>query len=712
MKVCSESVCCSPRSPEAAPLQPWRGHERRGPAHISCPPTRTHRELVAFRSQGDELVGVLFLPQSMRPAPTLIVCHGAGEFKENYYELCEYLAAQGMVALAPDMRGHGQSGGKRFHVEMRQWVADIQASIDFLLTRSEVDGARIGAFGLSSGGTAILEASLVDARLKALVALDATVRDSMPRVMSWIVKGLLMAGRIKQGFTGEPWRVPLTKMSAVPIVASDPGINERFYANPRALEAFRAFPLPGAEQSFFVDTLTRADQITAPTLVLWGADDHLDPPETGRLLFTALTCKKQLHIIPGNGHAGHLDQHRAKVFKLTADWALENMTGESVMACNSRSVSATNVKFIEGEAAQKLRREEKWKLLSPFLKQHGHEGIAYATLQEGLEYFIDSKGYIAYTRIEHPVFARKAKRITFSDPICAPEDLPQLIYKFLALDPRAAFGVISQECAEVLRPVGFKVNCIGYEPVIPIQTYNTKGNWRELDLIKRARNEARREGLTIREEDGASLRRRKEELAAVSAQWIASKPINDREIWLYARRPIFDDEEDVRKFVAYDKAGKVAGFVFYDPMYRAGTVFGYSANIVRCDERRFGRLATAVHMEAIEQFKAEGKESFNLLLAPFAKLNDGKYNDDWGARLFLTLTARFGNHLYNFRGLAFHKSKYRGAKKPIYCASKSCFPSGDIYLAFASAGVADGYLSTLGRLLQGMITANKRSKAD
>src|SRR5260370_24121425 len=95
---------------------------------------------------------------------------------------------------------------------------------------------------------------------------------------------------------------------------------------------------------------------------------------------------------------------------------------------------------------------------------------------------------------------------------------------------------------------------------------------------------------------------------------------------LFRSRPVFDQEEDVRKFVAYDKEGRVAGFVFYDPMYREGKVFGYSANISRCDERRFGRLATAIHMAAIEKFRGEGKEILNLLLAPFVKLDRGKYN--------------------------------------------------------------------------------------
>jgi lysylphosphatidylglycerol synthetase-like protein (DUF2156 family) len=406
-----------------------------------------------------------------------------------------------------------------------------------------------------------------------------------------------------------------------------------------------------------------------------------------------------------------MSRNRVNILALTADWALGKPQDESRLARGSQTLRRAKVRIIEGEAANRLGQEEKWELLSPFLTQHGREGIAYATLQAGMEYFIGETGYIAYTRVQHPLIARRPKRIAFSDPICAPEDLPALLSSFLARDERAAFCVISEECAGVLRPMGFKVNCIGSEPLLPIQTYNTKGNWKELDLIKRARNEAQREGITIREEDGAALRLHEQELKALSARWISSKKINDREIWLYARRPIFDHEEGVRKFVAYDAEGRMAGFVFYDPMFRDGQVFGYSANIVRCDEQRFGRLATAMHMEAMEKFKAEGKESLNLLLAPFANLDGGNYNDDWGAKLFFKLSARFGNHLYNFKGLSFHKSKYRGQERPLYYASNSCLPSSDIGLAFASAGLTDGYLATFGKLIRGMLPAGRNGKS-
>jgi lysylphosphatidylglycerol synthetase-like protein (DUF2156 family) len=359
-------------------------------------------------------------------------------------------------------------------------------------------------------------------------------------------------------------------------------------------------------------------------------------------------------------------------------------------------------KIIQGAEAKSLDRQQKWTLLSPFLKRYGKEALSYSTLQEGMEYFINPMGYLAFTSVFHPVFARKGRRIVLSDPICADEDLPRLVRAFLDFAPRAAFVVVSERCTGLLREMGFKANCIGYEPEIPIQTYNTQGNWKELDLIKRAHNEAKREGIVIREES-AIEQVGKSQLNEVSGKWIARKKVNDREIWIYARRAVFEREEDVRKFVAYDRDGRIAGFVFYDPMYRDGRVFGYAACIARCDEERFGRLATAVNMVAAEKFKQEGKEVLNLCLAPFVKLEDGKYNDDRATNLFFRVSERFGDNIYNFKGLSFNKAKYRGVEKSLYFVSNNPMPSNDVYLAFLSSDITRSYFSTMGRLLAGMV---------
>lgn len=286
---------------------------------------KMYRETVVLRSLGDALAGVLFLPESASPSPALIVCHGAGEFKEHYFELCERLAERGVASLAIDMHGHGESEGERFYVDMRQWVADIRAAIYFLSAHPRIDGDKIGAFGLSSGGTAILEAALVEPKLKALVALDATVRNSMPWPFALVLQLLIFLGKIKKHLTKKDLRLPIAKLFNGIRFASDPEIDQKIRSDPRTREAYMAFPLPGAAQSFFVDTIKRVAQIAIPTLILWGEDDQLDSPETAQMLFDALICKKELHIIPGNGHVGHLDRNRDKVFALTADWALANL---------------------------------------------------------------------------------------------------------------------------------------------------------------------------------------------------------------------------------------------------------------------------------------------------------------------------------------------------------------------------------------------------
>lgn len=283
------------------------------------------RQVVKFRSLQEELVGMLFCPERPGTFPALIICHGAGEFKENYFDLCTCLAEQGVAALALDMHGHGESGGERFHVNMDEWVADVRAAVEFLSGHPRVGSGRIGAFGLSSGGTAILEAALVEPRLKALVALDATVRNSMPWIFAALLKLLIFFGRLKKQLTKKELRLSLLKMMEGVRMAADPDVEKSLRSNPRSVEAFKMFPLPGAAHSFFVNTIERVSRITIPTLVLWGEEDQLDPPETARLLYNALMCKKQLHIIPGNGHVGHLDRNREQVFALTANWALENL---------------------------------------------------------------------------------------------------------------------------------------------------------------------------------------------------------------------------------------------------------------------------------------------------------------------------------------------------------------------------------------------------
>ncbi len=279
---------------------------------------------LSLTSRGDSLSAVLFKPAGAPPFPALVICHGALEYKEHFFELGAYLAERGVLSLIPDMHGHGESGGERFHVDMAEWVPDVQAAISYVEALAEVDAKRIGAFGFSSGGTAVFEAAMIDARIKFLIGLDATVRDSLSSGEALVFKTLNTIGVFKRAVTGKELRLSMAKMAETLRVASDPQINDEITKDPRLIEAYSAYPLPGAYQCFFVDTLKRVDKITVPTLVMHGEEDKLDPPETARLLFAALTCEKRLEMLPGSGHVGIKDIQKQRVMALTAEWVLNH----------------------------------------------------------------------------------------------------------------------------------------------------------------------------------------------------------------------------------------------------------------------------------------------------------------------------------------------------------------------------------------------------
>jgi pimeloyl-ACP methyl ester carboxylesterase len=221
------------------------------------------------------------------------------------------------------MHGHGQSGGERYYVQISDWVADIRAAIDVLPKYPQIDPARIGALGLSSGGTAILEAAIVEPRLKTLIALAPTVCNSLSLGHSILFKLMALLGGIKRGLTGRDLRIPLIHMAKGVRFVADPEINRSVLARIEKEKPY--LPLPGGTQSFLVDTIKRVGKITVPVLIIWGEKDEVDPLATGRLLYDTLKCKKTLEIIPGNGHATHLDRDHEKVFALAASWASENL---------------------------------------------------------------------------------------------------------------------------------------------------------------------------------------------------------------------------------------------------------------------------------------------------------------------------------------------------------------------------------------------------
>jgi len=130
--------------------------------------------------------GVLYIPE-VTPAPTLIVCHGFDKrgFKgyKIFSQLAEAACSNGFVSLTFDFRSCGESTGKFDYGWGEQ--KDLQAAIDYLATRKEVNSNSIYVVGHSLGGAVALYVAQRDKRIKG-VALWATPHDHAYNVKKFI----------------------------------------------------------------------------------------------------------------------------------------------------------------------------------------------------------------------------------------------------------------------------------------------------------------------------------------------------------------------------------------------------------------------------------------------------------------------------------------------------------------------------------------------
>ena len=116
---------------------------------------------VTFRTDdGVTLAGTWYEP-STRTGPAVVFIHMLGRTRHDWDAVAAALAAQGIGALAFDLRGHGESQGTRPAEEgYAAFVQDVAAARRYVATRGDVLPARIALAGASIGANlAMLQAA-------------------------------------------------------------------------------------------------------------------------------------------------------------------------------------------------------------------------------------------------------------------------------------------------------------------------------------------------------------------------------------------------------------------------------------------------------------------------------------------------------------------------------------------------------------------------
>ena len=119
-------------------------------------------EIEAF--DGNTIPALLFRPHGDGPFPAVLSIHGGPEAQERpgyaYRGFYQFLLSRGIAVLAPNIRGssgYGKSYQKLIHGDLGgDDVKDFEACVEYLRSLPWVRNDRIGVFGGSYGGFAVL----------------------------------------------------------------------------------------------------------------------------------------------------------------------------------------------------------------------------------------------------------------------------------------------------------------------------------------------------------------------------------------------------------------------------------------------------------------------------------------------------------------------------------------------------------------------------
>ncbi|HYP02648.1 MAG TPA: dienelactone hydrolase family protein [Pyrinomonadaceae bacterium] len=131
-------------------------------------------EMVEFKSNGATAAGYLAVPESGTGAGVIVIQEWWG-LVPHIKGVCERFAAEGFVALAPDLY-HGRSttspdeaGKLMMALDIERTERDLRGAIEYLLAHEATEGARVGTVGFCMGGALSLYAASKNAQVGACV---------------------------------------------------------------------------------------------------------------------------------------------------------------------------------------------------------------------------------------------------------------------------------------------------------------------------------------------------------------------------------------------------------------------------------------------------------------------------------------------------------------------------------------------------------------
>ena len=253
------------------------------------------------------------------PAAHVAVVHGYAEHLGRYSELVRALNDAGYSVHLFDCRGHGQSGGKRAHVDaFEEYLSDLELFL--ARVHEQANGAPVFLLGHSHGGL-IAARYLLD---KPEAVRGAVFSSPYFRLKLQVPALKLMAGKLMARILPS---LPMKNELKAEQLTRDVAIQNATRADP----LYQQIATPGwftASTAAQEIVLQRATEFVTPFLLLQGGADPIADPAAGREFFEHATSKdKQQKQYDGLLHELFHEPERAMVFKDLVGWLDDRARG-------------------------------------------------------------------------------------------------------------------------------------------------------------------------------------------------------------------------------------------------------------------------------------------------------------------------------------------------------------------------------------------------
>jgi len=245
-----------------------------------------HPEQISYSVEGVGAREGWFFP-GLKSAPTILLCPGYGEGREEILPLATALQEQGYNVTLVQFTG---DGSKRIETTLGyREVQELRAALSALAQRTDVDASRFGLWGTDMGGYAALALAESDPRVRG-IAIES-VYDRPQEMLRILVN--------RYGFGSLP---------LLPIFAE---------------KAFSWFNYRGAAVAPLSERLSRLAGV--PKLFIQASDSPDLAYTTRRLYLAAPEPKEQATLQRGN-YAGMLDEEKHSYENRIASFFLSNLS--------------------------------------------------------------------------------------------------------------------------------------------------------------------------------------------------------------------------------------------------------------------------------------------------------------------------------------------------------------------------------------------------